>query len=306
MNNRETIVSELKELSPLLAQSSPYVPYQVPVGYFAELPEKILALVHSVNDGLPILEKVKQNPFNVPSGYFENLADSILEKVKAIEIGSPKDEIQALSPLLGKLDNKNPYHVPAGYFDELPGNVTDGAKAIELVNEALENLSPLMNSLKQKNVYEVPAGYFESLATEVLRKAKQQQPSRVISISFSRKIMRYAAAAVVAGVIVTAGWIYFKDPIVSPNPDGDVVTNPVKNEAKPIISDKEIKTISDEELLRFIETENNVTDETATTSSSTEEIEATDMKDMLVDVTDEELQQYIEETTLENNNSITN
>ena len=305
MNNRETIVNELKELSPVLAQSNPYVPYQVPMGYFEELPEKILGLVHSVNNGSPILEKAKQNPFNVPSGYFENLADSILERIKAIEIGSPKDEIQALSPLLGKLDNKNLYHVPAGYFDELAGNVTDGAKAIELVNEALENLSPLMNSLKQKNVYEVPTGYFESLPSEVLTKAKQQQPSKVIAISFSRKIMRYAAAAVVAGVIVTSGWLYFKDPIVNPVKEV-VVTKPVTNDAKPIISDKEIKTISDEELLRFIETENNLTDETVTTSPSTEEIEATDMKDMLVDVTDEELQQYIEETSPENDNSVTN
>ncbi len=297
MNNREIIVNELKELSPVLAQSSRSVPYQVPMGYFEELPEKILGLVHSVNNGSPILEKAKQNPFNVPSGYFENLADSILERIKAIEIGSPKDEIQALSPLLGKLDNKNLYHVPAGYFDELAGNVTDGAKAIELVNEALENLSPLMNSLKQKNVYEVPTGYFESLPSEVLTKAKQQHPSKVISISFSRKIMRYAAAAVVAGVIVTSGWLYFKDPIVSPNPDVDVATKEVT---------KELRTTSDEELLRFIETENNLTDETVTTSPSTEEIEATDMKDMLVDVTDEELQQYIEETSPENDNSVTN
>lgn len=296
MTNRETIVNELKELSRVLAESNPVATYQVPQGYFEELPEKILGLVQGREEASIVFNEAKQNPYNVPQGYFENLAETILKKVKAAEAGSPKEEIESLSPLLSKLNKKIPYNVPAGYFEELAGNVTDGAKAIELVNEELENLSPLMISLKGQNVYDVPPGYFDDLADVVLATAKQQQAAKVVSMNWGRKVLRYAAAAVVTGLIVTAGWLYTNNKTIIKASE-DTVAKETQNA---------VKKISDDELVKFIETEDNSVDEPATTATTNEEIDATDMKEMLADVSDEELQQYVEETTPENNNSITN
>ena len=296
MNSRETIINELKELSRVLAESNPLATYQVPEGYFEVLPEKILGLVQGKEEGSIVLTEAMQNPYNVPHGYFEQLAETILKKVKATEAGSPIEEIETLSPLLSTLNKKASYTVPAGYFEELAGNVTDGAKAIELVNEELENLSPLMNSLKEQNVYDVPPGYFDDFVDVVLSSVKQQQPAKVVSMKWGRKVLRYAAAAVVTGLIVTAGWLYKNNtPIIKASED--TVAKETQNA---------VKKISDEELVKFIETGDNSVDEPATTSAANEEIDATDVKEMLADVSDEELQQYVEETTPENNNSITN
>lgn len=296
MNNRETILNELNEVSRVLAEINPLATYQVPEGYFEELPEKILGLVQGKEEGSIVLTEAKQNPYNVPQGYFEQLAEIILKKVKAAEAGSPKEEIETLSPFLSKLNKKIPYTAPAGYFEELAGNVTDGAKAIELVNEELENLSPLMNSLKGQNVYAVPPGYFDDLADVVLATAKQQQPAKVVSMKWGPKVLRYAAAAVVTGLIVTAGWLYTNNtPIIKASED--TVAKETQNA---------VKKITDEELVKFIETEDNLVDEPAATATTNEEIDATDVKEMFADVSDEELQQYVEDTTPENNNSITN
>ena len=280
------------ELSPVLAQSNPVTPYEVPQGYFESLPEAILSRVQTQETSL-VLPASKQNPYSVPTGYFETLADTILNRLKAEKASSAKEEIEALSPVLGKLNKTNPYTLPAGYFDELATNITDGAKAIELVNEELENLSPLMIDLKNKNVYEAPEGYFDSLANSLLAKAKQQQPAKVVSMNFSRKIMRYAAAAVVAAVVFGAGWFIISDKGGAVNPTEEKIA-------------KELDKVSDDELIKFFEDDNTAIDDNTVAAIQSPEIDAADMKDMLADISDEELQQYLEERTPVNNNSRTN
>ena len=295
MENRKNIINELKELSPVLAQSNPITPYEVPQGYFESLPEAILTQVQT-REASPVLPASKQIPYSVPTGYFENLADAILNRVKAEKASTAKEEIESLSAVLGKLNKANPYTLPAGYFDELATNITDGAKAIELVNEELENLSPLMIGLKNKNVYEAPEGYFDSLAYTILAKAKQQQPARVVSMNFGRKIMRYAAAAVVAAVVFGAGWFII-------NTDGPV--KPIDETIAKELNEK-IDKVSDDELVKFFEDDNAGIDDNTIAAIQSTEIDAADMKDMLADISDEELQQYLEERTPVNNNSRTN
>jgi hypothetical protein len=295
MENRKNIINELMELSPVLAQNNPVTPYEVPQGYFENLPEAILSRVQT-GEASPVLPAIKQNPYSVPTGYFENLADTLLNRVKAEKASSAKEELEALSPVLGKLNKTNPYTLPTGYFEDLATNITDGAKAIELVNEELENLSPLMVGLKNKNVYEAPEGYFDSLANDLLAKAKQQ-PAKVVSMNFSRKIMRYAAAAMVAAVVLVAGWFIIYEKGGPVNPTGDKIAKEL---------DDKMKKVSDDELIKFFEDDNTAVDDNTVAAIQTPEIDAADMKDMLADISDEELQQYLEERTPVNNNSRTN
>lgn len=239
-------MSELKEISPTVAQISPH------------------------------------NTYQVPAGYFEGLAEAILNKVKAASL-SPKEELETISPLLNSLSRKLPYEVPQDYFGELPETVVGGVKAIDFVKGELQNISPLMDSLKHKNVYHVPAGYFDNLAGNILDKIKREhRPAKVVSMG--RKVMRYAVAAIIVGVMAVGAWLYFNN---SGTP-GTAVAGVEK------ISDD--ARISEEEMVNFLENQTLTASATTVSFDTNEDMDASDVKEMLSDVSDEELQQYL--TTL--------
>ena len=314
MEKSATILSELREISPKLAEIILENPYKVPQGYFEDLADQVILRIVAEEQSLidPVLSISKQNLYSVPQGYFEDLATqvmlkisseeknstdlvlpvqkeniyeapqgyfeglagSILNRVRAIEAADAKEELEFLSPVLGQIEKKNPFTSPAGYFDEFSDNVVAGVQAIEFVNEELENLSPVMLSLKEKNVYQVPEGYFEDLADVVLKKTKQQ-PAKVVAIGFGKKILRYAAAAIVIGIIATGSYFYFK-----PVP---AITGTTPDLAK----------VTTEEIENFVN--NNSIALADTTTVISEDINEEDGKDLLADVSDEELQQYLEQ-----------
>ena len=323
MESRINILSELQSISPVVAKIGPINPYEAPKGYFENfasqmlelmketepsavlmkasqnpykvpenyfnnLPEQILLLVKN-EEASDVLKDKANNPYQVPSGYFEGLADQILSRVKAQDQLSAKEELESLSPLLGKLDKKVPFTTPAGYFDDLTGNVVAGMKAIEFVNEELENLSPLMSSLKAENVYEVPVGYFDDLPISVLDKVKKNQPAKVVSISFKKRVMKYAAAAVVVGMIITAGLLFInRNPSTS---SGAIVQNEEKIQQE---TQNNVKELSDDELVNFIENQTAPLPELLNLTAS-DDINSDDVKLMLADIPDAELQQYLVE-----------
>ena len=323
MENRNNILNELREISPVVAAINHPAPYTVPAGYFEGLADRLLQLVkteqtpvlpkagtpYQVPQGYfdslannilqrvqagdvqlsPVLQQANTNPYQVPQGYFDTLPAILLNRVQATTAANAADELEILSPLLSQIGKKMPFSTPAGFFDEVGENAIAGAQAIDFVNDALENLSPLMNGLKRMVVYEVPAGYFEQLPKQVLQAVKAQQPAKVVSMRFTRRVLRYAAAAVVVGLIVTAGWLYLG------NGGGEKIT-PGKTVAT-IASAGELDSIPDDMLEKYLESatptpaENSIA---ATSTAANEELNATDMKDLLADVSDEDLQQYID------------
>ncbi len=249
--------------------------------------EPNITILQEVQQISPIVAGVGQaNPFQVPDGYFEGFAGKMMLLLKAESI-SAKDELQSLSPLLNSIAKKVPFEVPAGYFEELSEQAVEGLKAIEFVNVELENLSPLMNDLKSKSVYEVPAGYFDSLPEIILAAAKTSRPAKVVSIGLGKRIMQYAAAAMVIGFLAIAGWLYFSP--ATPSTAGIEST---------------VKQIGDDEIIRFLE--NNETDVVAESGfNGAEEMDETDMKTMLANVSDEELENFAVENT-DLNNTLSN
>ena len=266
------------EISPLVAQIGFQNPYQVPAGYFEGLPGQVLARLKGAEGEIsPVLPGKKINPYEVPQGYFENFAANILQRVKASEAKTAMDELEALSPLLSGLSKKTPFSMPEGYFEELTDNAVAGARAIDFVNEELENLSPLMSSLKGVQVYEAPAGYFEQLPAKMLQRVKSQ-PAKTVSMNFSRRVVRYAAAAVTAGLIVMAAWFYLGsgEKTVTPDLAG-------------------IEQISDEALESFVENQTASPVETSIIASANAEMDSEDLQEMLAEVSDEELQKYVDQ-----------
>ena len=276
--------------------------YEVPQGYFDTLADKLLQRIKEEEPVLsPALQQAKQVTYEVPQGYFDSLPATILNRIKAEQTDGVNEELEILSPLLSQIGKRTPFSMPAGYFEELSENAVAGAQAIDFVNGTLENLSPLMSSLKNKQVYEVPAGYFEQLPGQVLQAAKAQQPAKVVSISFTRRVIQYAAAAVVAGIIAVAGWMYMSK-------GTDKITPDKVEMASVIVPKPELNKLSDEVLEKYLESQTAAPAETAaaaTDNTANAEIDATDMKDMLADVSDEDLQQYLDKYS-SNKDIITN
>ncbi len=165
-----------------------------------------------------------QNIYAVPVGYFEGLEAQMLQRIKAIEAVHVMEKSNYISPMLNSISKQMPYTVPVGYFETLENkliqHVQDSYNHQTAVEE-LATLSPLLSGLKKQmsarpgytdGPYAVPQGYFESLTdsknvhAEELNEAGNKPVSKIISINWSMWL-RIAAAAVVAGIIVIAGFL---------------------------------------------------------------------------------------------------
>ncbi len=217
-------------------------------------------------------------PYKVPEDYFGQLPSVILTTVKA---GSENaaDELQALSPLLSSISKKTPYHLPDNYFSDLSENTIAEAKALSFVQEELDEFSPVLHHLKHTPVYKVPAGYFDQLPNAILNKVQQQQPAKVVKMGGRSYLRRYIAAAAVLLVIATGAFWFIQKPGKPVNPSDPIA----------------IKQVPDEELIRFIDEQSSTTE--AGTSIAYTEFDNNAMQDLLADVSDEELQQYVEKNS---------
>ena len=232
-----------------------------------------------------------QNIYTVPVGYFDGLIGQVLNRIRAIEAVNAPDELGHLSPLLNNISRQMPYTVPAGYFDELSENqlqAIQGSSDQQTAKKELETLSPLLSGLKKEMPYHIPRGYFDRLGEKAI-----QPETKVISI-LSRQWVRYAAAAVVTGLIVLAGFM------VAGNKENSRGQSLATFEKR---LNKEIRKMSDKELDDFIQyTDAGLTGEEKVSGNSPAEI-----KDLLKDVPESELKKFLEETSdTETETSMTN
>src|SRR5579872_2348298 len=133
MNVKNDISEELRSVSATVASISRQTPYEVPEGYFLELPTLVMQKV-------TIWEPSKSLKFTVPEGYFEGFAQQVLNRVKMESMSIPSSE--TLPAVLLQAGRRTPYQAPEGYF---------------------EGLAPVLSVIKDKNPYLVPAGYFEQV-----------------------------------------------------------------------------------------------------------------------------------------------
>jgi hypothetical protein len=188
-----------------------------------------------------LAEAGRRTPYSVPSGYFE-----------------------ANAPLLCVARVNNPYTIPAEYFE---GQV------------------PLL-AIARNNPYAVPAGYFDEQATAgrvaaAMKDAVEAGGAKVIGIGVRRmNWLKYAAAAVVAGFIVTVGLLR--------------IHTARDRQTVPIDIAKTMSTVSDQELQNFL-TVQGASFEQPVSSAATLGVNDNDLKALLGNVPDGELKQYMEE-----------
>lgn len=192
---------------------------QVPEGYFDNLSNSILAKVKATypenaeeelrNLSTTLYNLKDKDVFIIPQGYFSNLSDLILAKVKVVS-ESAEEELLNLSPLLYSLKVENTFTIPEGYFNNLSDSIFIKAVATpESAEDELRSLSPMLYSLKGENLFTVPSGYFESFAQSVTGNLIPV-PAKVVIMKKRTSWLKYAAAAVIAGIITVTSFQLFK------------------------------------------------------------------------------------------------
>lgn len=123
------------------------------------------------------------------------------------EMNQISEELREISPLLASAERISVWSVPQGYFDTLPALILARVSKGNEVAIELESIAPLLASLSKAPVYTVPTGYFDAPSFVI----PQTKPEGVV-VPFSpvRGWIKYAAAAVVIGLMVMAAWIYTK------------------------------------------------------------------------------------------------
>jgi hypothetical protein len=220
-----------------------------------------------------------QNLYQAPDGYFEGLANQVINRIKAMEVSDVSEEIKALSPLLSQADRKTPYSVSDDYFSGLEEKLMQGVRNhadYQTSKEELASISPLLNSISKKPLYAVPGRYFENLTVA----KEKRQDAKVISIT-GRKWHRLAAAAVITGIIFTGFVVLLTQKNIDPNSNPHAWV------------EKKMKKVDTDEINNFVK----LADDEA---NSRETIVAADksaeVKDLMKDVSDKEIQQFLEET----------
>jgi hypothetical protein len=277
MENRTDILNELKALSPTIAAIEKVNVFTVPEGYFDYLHVDILMGIETEH-GLVSNTSPVASATEMPTGYFDTLADSILAKIKAQDAADAATEINTLSPLLFSIKNETTFEVPQGYFDSLADTVLQKIKAQDAEDAATEirALSPMLYSIQNENVFEVPQGYFEGLSETVLNTVSPQV--KVVSIKKrTTTFFKYAVAAAFTGVMAM-GVFKFTNTTKNEFTIPDYVTAGLQVQNV----DQELASISDEEIVKFLEAGG--TDvKAAIVANSTDENELPSQEDYLLD-----------------------
>ena len=220
MDRDETILGELREISPVVASVSKEEVFVVPDKYFERLPDNIMGKIMTIGLG-----EAKISPLTIPNDYFDNLSSAILAKIKFQQNES---------------------------FNEL------------------EEVAPLLNTISKQPIYSVPNGYFQQFNVTIVPEKKLR--ATIFSFQNTRKWISYAAAAVMAGLLVTGAYLYTDRPV-----SFDL--------------SKEVNKLSDDELDSYINSDHSV----VITPDSINLGSSTDVQSDLKQVSDEELKQYLDE-----------
>jgi len=210
------------------------------------------------------------NTYTTPPGYFDNLADEVISKIKL-----PATEAPFSLP-------------PVQYFDGLADSILQKIKkenAIPVLTEVqkeLEETEPLLNSIPKVNVYSVPQGYFDTFSVDL---PSIKQPASVVPLRHPAVWIKYAAAAVIAGIIATGAWLFINGNNGASQSLYTFTTN----------YKQQLANVPDSEISEYLDNPSPDAD----ILSASQDINVTDTKsflrELLNNVSDKELQNYIKE-----------
>jgi len=134
--------------------------------------------------------------FNVPESYFAQFPDNLLEKVN--------------KPIALQNNIASPFSVPQGYFNNLAETIMGKvAREEDSAEVEIKKLSPALSATGNDNVFKVPSYYFTNLAGSIV--AQVQTPAKVVKMKPRSLFVRYAAAAVITGILGLSTFSFFNN-----------------------------------------------------------------------------------------------
>jgi hypothetical protein len=226
------------------------------------------------NLGSSLADAEPQNIYSIPDGYFDGFADQVLNLIKVNE---------SLT-WLSSLPKNTPYQVRNEYFIGLEERVIQAIRNhpdYQTSKEEMESLSPLLSSLNKRPVYSVPEGYFENFKIE---DEEKEVKTKVVSVS--RKLYRYAAAAIIVGVVALGAILILNNRGNKINPNSNPQAWVAKN----------LKKVSSEEINEFVK----LADEESTLKGSIAiNTKTDDIKELMKDVPVTQISEFLDETVVE-------
>lgn len=149
-------------------------------------------ILKELNEISPFLAGIpRRNVFSVPEKYFDSLAEDIREGILT-------------QGLHENVNQHKTQKVPEGYFDGLSSQIFQKIK--ELPEEKNRLTFDLMRIVGNDNIFTVPNNYFEELPSQILGRIKSDEASPAKVVSIGKGWMRYAAAAMVAAIVLVTSF----------------------------------------------------------------------------------------------------
>ena len=218
----------------------------------------------------PSLSEVdKAMPYWISADHFEQLSNNILFAVKL-------DSVK---------NNSLPYAVPTNYFENLSSAILsktileDKCNSISVYDE-LVNIAPVLNTIGKQTIYSVPLGYFDGINPL----HTQHIQTKIITLFNSKKWLKYAIAACLTGILVTGTFMFN-------NKKGGVDYAAYKKIDVP----NSINKLSNDELINYLDNVNSITNANYAT---TLDYKLPEIQDHIQSISDEELNQYLQEANI--------
>jgi hypothetical protein len=190
------------------------------------------------------------------------------------------NELSTISQTVADVPFLPVFTVPENFFAEFPEKMMERIR--EDAGYETQLLSPLLGGMEKKNPYSVPEGYFANFG-ENLKKSTVPDvlagPAPVIRMFSWKKALKLSAAAMVAGIIGISAYLFFQQN--SPS----VSTAQVNIKA-------ELPKVSEAEMNDFLLS---APDMPQTETLQMAGLDNLDFEDMLKDVQDSELQEFVKE-----------
>ena len=198
-----------------------------------------------------------------------------------------KDELQQIGPILADAGKLHPFSVPVGYFEKLPASIISRIALGQTEVEEELSETPLLRSIPKTQVYSTPQGYFDQAVK--IRGLSEHMPAKVTGLTKYRRLIQYAAAAVLGGLLVTGAFMFTdsKDYIrtngtvepqqISSPAAGAATVDDGVSEKEPNATvqklpfAKKVELLSDDELQNYLE-ENAPTEPIQITEDTSEEV----------------------------------
>lgn len=116
-------------------------------------------------------------------------------------------EMQSIAPSIAAIGTAMPYSVDAQYFESLPEILLEQA---QFADNHISNLP-----------YQVPPNYFDQLSTQLLNRIAaettveapiQKTTAKIVRFNQVKRWMSYAAAAILAGILITNAFLFTDKP----------------------------------------------------------------------------------------------